>query len=113
MPTQVRIVEYGANLPENASELELEKAINLDMAASFAWAYGEIKNIQTAARSGKPIVKPRWPMIILRTPKGWTGPARLGNIQMVGSWRAHQGEFVVVVVPRGIVTDSELPSPPP
>lgn len=50
---QVRIVEYGANLPENASELELEKSVNIDMAASMSWAVGEIRKIQDAARSGK------------------------------------------------------------
>lgn len=32
-------------------------------------------------------------MIILRSPKGWGGPKRIGNIQMVGSWRAHQGPY--------------------
>lgn len=50
---QVRIVEYGANLPSDASELALETSVNEDMAASMAWAYGEIRNIQDAARSGK------------------------------------------------------------
>lgn len=50
---QVRIVEYGAELPKDASELDLETSVNQDMAASMAWAYGEIKKIQDAARSGK------------------------------------------------------------
>ena len=39
------------------------------MAASLEWAVAEIKKIQSAARSGQPIVKPRWPVLILRTPK--------------------------------------------
>ena len=39
------------------------------MAASLEWAVSEIKKIQGAARSGQPIVKPRWPVLILRTPK--------------------------------------------
>jgi xylulose-5-phosphate/fructose-6-phosphate phosphoketolase len=43
--------------------------IDADLATSLDWAVGEIKNIQNAARSGKPIIKPRWPVIILRTPK--------------------------------------------
>jgi len=50
---QVRIVEYGATLPPDASELDLEISVNQDMAASMAWAYGEIRNIQNGARTGK------------------------------------------------------------
>lgn len=43
--------------------------IDQDMAASLEWALSEIKKIQGAARSGKPIDKPRWPVLIMRTPK--------------------------------------------
>ena len=43
--------------------------IDQDLAASMEWALGEIHKIQAAARSGKPIVKPRWPVLIMRTPK--------------------------------------------
>jgi xylulose-5-phosphate/fructose-6-phosphate phosphoketolase len=43
--------------------------LDYELAAALQWAVGEIRTIQTAARSGKPIVKPRWPMIVLRTPK--------------------------------------------
>jgi len=43
--------------------------IDEDMAASLQWALGVIRSIQKAARQGKPIFKPRWPVIILRTPK--------------------------------------------
>lgn len=44
--------------------------IDDDMAASLAWAHAEIKKIQKAAREDKkPIFKPRWPVLILRTPK--------------------------------------------
>ena len=46
--------------------------------------------IQTAARSGKPIDKPRWPLIILRTPKGLTGPLEVDGKIMTGSFHAHQ-----------------------
>ena len=53
---QVRIVEDLENIDE-------------DLAASMEWALSEIKKIQKAARSGNPIVKPRWPVLILRTPK--------------------------------------------
>ena len=50
----------------------------------------EIRRIQSEARgSGRP-VRPRWPMIVLRSPKGWTGPAEVGGHKVEGSWRAHQ-----------------------
>lgn len=43
--------------------------IDTDLHCSMVWAVDEIQRIQKAARSGKPILKPRWPMLILRTPK--------------------------------------------
>jgi phosphoketolase len=43
--------------------------IDADVGASMEWALGEIRKIQMAARSGKPIMKPRWPVLIMRTPK--------------------------------------------
>ena len=43
--------------------------IDADVSASMEWALAEIRKIQKAARSGKPIVKPRWPVLIMRTPK--------------------------------------------
>lgn len=66
---QVRFVEYG-ELPKSKEDAE-QKLIGLNkaMAVTFEWAYTEIRKIQTAARSGKPISKPRWPVIIMRTPK--------------------------------------------
>jgi phosphoketolase len=66
---QVRFVEYGPLANSTEEALKKERRLNADMAVSIDWAYNEIKKIQTAARSGNPIVKPRWPMIILRTPK--------------------------------------------
>ncbi|KAG6333272.1 hypothetical protein ID866_5814 [Astraeus odoratus] len=65
---------------------------NIDraLAAAMEWALKEIARIQHAARTGHPIVKPRWPMIILRTPKGWTGPRELHGEYVEGSYRSHQ-----------------------
>ncbi|KAF9517460.1 hypothetical protein BS47DRAFT_1371333 [Hydnum rufescens UP504] len=87
---QVRFVEYGElpNTEDQAKRKELE--LNKSMGVSMEWAYGEIRKIQKAARTGNPIVKPRWPIIILRTPKGMTGPRFLGDKQVVGSFRSHQ-----------------------
>ncbi|KAL2827079.1 XFP N-terminal domain-containing protein [Aspergillus cavernicola] len=64
--------------------------IDNDLHSSMAWAIGEIRKIQKAARSSKPIMKPRWPMIILRTPKGWSGPKELHGQFIEGSFHSHQ-----------------------
>ena len=50
----------------------------------------EIKAIQKEARDNGFTKRPRWPMIIFRTPKGWTGPKVVDGIQIEGTWRAHQ-----------------------
>ncbi|KAM0436590.1 hypothetical protein ACHAPT_002298 [Fusarium lateritium] len=64
--------------------------IDVELASALEWAVSEIKKIQKAAREGKPIVKPRWPMIVLRTPKGWTGPKNVDDEIIEGSFHAHQ-----------------------
>ncbi|ODO06787.1 hypothetical protein I350_04146 [Cryptococcus amylolentus CBS 6273] len=87
---QIHIVEYGSKSPEEASDHEHDVAVQYDMAVAMEWAYQEIQKIQSAARSGKPIVKPRWPMIVMRTPKGWTGPRKAEGKLVEGNWRAHQ-----------------------
>ncbi|OOQ87921.1 putative phosphoketolase [Penicillium brasilianum] len=64
--------------------------IDTDLHYSMAWAVDEIHKIQKAARSGNPILKPRWPMLILRTPKGWSGPKQLHGKFIEGSYHSHQ-----------------------
>lgn len=64
--------------------------IDSDLHCSMRWAIGEIRKIQEAARSGKPIMKPRWPVIILRTPKGWSGPQEVHGKFIEGSFHSHQ-----------------------
>ena len=60
-------------------------------AATLADAYGRIRGIQEKARSGDwDGARPRWPMIIMRTPKGWTGPEEVDGIRVTGTWRSHQ-----------------------
>ena len=54
------------------------------------WAIAEIHKIQHAARSGHPITKPQWPVLILRTPKGISGPKTLGDEIIEGSFHSHQ-----------------------
>ncbi|KAJ3469481.1 hypothetical protein MRS44_003546 [Fusarium solani] len=70
--------------------VETLNEIDVELGSALEWAISEIRSIQRAAREGKPIVKPRWPMIILRTPKGWTGPKKVDNDIIEGSFHAHQ-----------------------
>jgi xylulose-5-phosphate/fructose-6-phosphate phosphoketolase len=63
------------------------------MAATLDEVLDEIAAIQSAARNGGPVTLPRWPMIVLRSPKGWTGPKVVDGVKIEGSWRAHQVPF--------------------
>ncbi|GLY04210.1 putative phosphoketolase [Actinoplanes sp. NBRC 101535] len=57
----------------------------------LAEAWGKIRAIQTAARNGTwDGQRPHWPLIIMRTPKGWTGPEKIDGITVTGTWRSHQ-----------------------
>ncbi|MBY5548777.1 phosphoketolase family protein [Rhizobium leguminosarum] len=61
------------------------------MAATFDRVFGRIREIQEEARNGKaPDICRRWPMIVLRSPKGWTGPKEVDGKKVEGFWRAHQ-----------------------
>ncbi|MCX5401394.1 phosphoketolase [Streptomyces sp. NBC_00102] len=60
------------------------------LAAALDAAVDRIGEIQRAARGGRATERPRWPMIVLRTPKGWTGPAEVDGLPVEGTWRAHQ-----------------------
>ncbi|MEE6307686.1 phosphoketolase family protein [Plantactinospora veratri] len=60
-------------------------------AATLAEAWGRIRAIQRAARGGDwDGSRPRWPLIVLRSPKGWTGPEEVDGVRVTGSWRSHQ-----------------------
>jgi xylulose-5-phosphate/fructose-6-phosphate phosphoketolase len=63
------------------------------MAATLDQAIGRIRAIQRAARSSNKAERPRWPMIVLRSPKGWTGPKEIKGHKTEGSWRSHQVPF--------------------
>jgi xylulose-5-phosphate/fructose-6-phosphate phosphoketolase len=65
-------------------------AMHEQMAAILDEALTEISRIQSAARTGERTDRPRWPMIILRSPKGWTGPKEVDGLPVEGTWRAHQ-----------------------
>ncbi len=60
------------------------------MAATVEHCVNEIRQIQSDARSGSTIARPHWPMIVLRSPKGWTAPQEVEGHRLEGFWRAHQ-----------------------
>ncbi|MGZ4545894.1 MAG: phosphoketolase family protein, partial [Blastococcus sp.] len=62
-------------------------------AATLDRGLDEIAAIQRAAREDGVTERPRWPMIVLRSPKGWTGPKTVDGVQVEGTWRAHQVPF--------------------
>jgi xylulose-5-phosphate/fructose-6-phosphate phosphoketolase len=66
------------------------ETVHQAMAAALDGALDAIAAAQDAARGGGRVERPRWPMIVLRTPKGWTGPAEVDGAQVEGTWRAHQ-----------------------
>lgn len=60
------------------------------MAATLEHCILEIKKYQKEARKSRKAFRPHWPMIVLRSPKGWTAPRKLDNKLLEGFWRAHQ-----------------------
>ncbi len=60
------------------------------MAATMDQCLADIRAIQTEARSGGTVTRGRWPMIVLRSPKGWTGPKEVDGHTVEGYWRSHQ-----------------------
>jgi xylulose-5-phosphate/fructose-6-phosphate phosphoketolase len=66
------------------------RLVHLEMAGAMDRAFDEIEAIQQAARQSRDSGRPRWPMIVLRTPKGWTGPKEVNGLPVEGTFRSHQ-----------------------
>ncbi len=66
------------------------EAVHREMWQTLDWAYDKIRTIQERARGGEVPVAPAWPVFILSTPKGWTGPKELNGLPVEGSFRSHQ-----------------------
>ncbi|WP_343603047.1 phosphoketolase family protein [Mycobacterium sp.] len=64
--------------------------VHRQLAGALDDAFEDIATIQRAARGGASTDRPVWPMIVLRTPKGWTGPKVVDGKQVEGTWRSHQ-----------------------
>jgi xylulose-5-phosphate/fructose-6-phosphate phosphoketolase len=65
------------------------------MAATLDEVLDDIARIQGAARDGTDTARPRWPMIVLRSPKGWTGPKAVDGVAIEGTFRSHQVPLLV------------------
>src|SRR5437667_11152693 len=65
-------------------------AMHRHMAAALDQVIGEIMSIQKRTRETGLPERPRWPMIVLRSPKGWTGPRIVDGLPVEGTWRSHQ-----------------------
>jgi len=82
------LIGYGHKpyFVEGEDPLEMHRK----MASTLEQTINEIRDLQQQARSSRNAARPRWPMIVLRTPKGWTGPKEIDGHKVEGSWRAHQ-----------------------
>jgi xylulose-5-phosphate/fructose-6-phosphate phosphoketolase len=77
---------YKPYFVEGSDPVKMHQA----MAKTLDTVISQIKSIQAKARRQKSPVRPRWPMIILTTPKGWTGPKSIDGLKTEGYWRSHQ-----------------------
>jgi xylulose-5-phosphate/fructose-6-phosphate phosphoketolase len=90
-PQEVRDLLRGHGYDVLEVEGEDLPGMHHRFAAVLAEAWGKIRAIQQAARRGDwDGTRPNWPMIILRSPKGWTGPAEVDGVTVTGTWRSHQ-----------------------
>src|SRR3546814_13632375 len=71
--------------------------VHQQLAATLDVTLDQIAAIQHAARVDGSTERARWPMIVLRTPKGWTGPAEIDGKPVEGTWRAHPVPFADVL----------------
>jgi len=77
------------------------------MAGTVDACVGEIRRIQEEARRSGVASRARWPMIVLRTPKGWTGPKEVNGLPVEGTWRSHQVPLPEVRSDRGQLAQLE------
>jgi xylulose-5-phosphate/fructose-6-phosphate phosphoketolase len=64
--------------------------LDQELAGALDTAHGEIRELQEQARSGNRPERPRWPMIVLKSPKGWTGPKEVDGVKVEGTSKSHQ-----------------------
>jgi len=91
-PEELEMLFKGLGYAPYVVEGDDPAVMHQKMASVMEHCVTEIRAIQRAARANPEVAtaRPSWPMIILRTPKGWTCPAELDGHKLEGSWRAHQ-----------------------
>jgi len=89
-PEEVRALLTGHGYDVLEVEGDDLPGMHTRFAAALATAHTRIREIQDRARSGTVGSRPRWPLIVLRSPKGWTGPEEVDGVRMAGTFRAHQ-----------------------
>ena len=90
-PAEVRDLFAGHGYDVIEVEGEDLPGMHHRVAAAMSQALGRIRAIQASARGGDwDGRRPLWPMIVLRSPKGWTGPDQVDGVQVTDSWRSHQ-----------------------
>ena len=87
---ELRALLEGYGYDPRFVEGEEPAAMHQLMAATLDEVIAEIAEIQRRAREDGETARPRWPMIVLRTPKGWTGPKTVDGLPAEGSFRSHQ-----------------------
>jgi len=90
--TPDELVRYFAGMGYRSREVAGDDPalVHAEMADALEWAIGEIHDAQRVARRGTFPARPSWPMLILRTPKGWTDPATLDGRALEDTVRSHQ-----------------------
>jgi xylulose-5-phosphate/fructose-6-phosphate phosphoketolase len=81
---------YHPLIVEGGFDGEHPMEVHQRMAVALDYAFDRIAEIQSTARGGSRGERPNWPMVILRTPKGWTGPKMVDGLPMEGTFRSHQ-----------------------
>jgi xylulose-5-phosphate/fructose-6-phosphate phosphoketolase len=94
-PEELEQVLRGSGWVPYLVEGDDPKRMHPLMAAALDRAVADIRRIQHAAREGGERTRPRWPMIVLRSPKGWTGPKVVDGRQIEGTFRSHQVPLAV------------------
>ncbi len=82
---------YFVELENNNDESH--QTVHRQMAMTLDQVLADIKSIQHTARAQDKPTRPRWPMIVMITPKGWTGPKQVDGLPVEGTWRSHQVPF--------------------
>jgi xylulose-5-phosphate/fructose-6-phosphate phosphoketolase len=89
-PDELRSLFVGYGYRPWLVEGDDPASMHQSMAATLDQVFDEIRTIQLNARQGRSATRPAWPMIILKTPKGWTGPKEVDGLKTEGFWRSHQ-----------------------